>query len=92
MFSIYNFSSNFSSAVFDTSPIRSVPPFDESSIRVLHSSLPHHGHSSGCEPSTLCQINLLDILAIAKGPAPLGVPRLSDALVYKKKRKKKEKI
>ena len=27
----------------------------------------------------LCRINLLAILAIAEGPAPLGAPRLSDA-------------
>ena len=38
----------------------------------------------------LCRINLLAILAIAKGPAALEAPRLSDALVYKKKRKKNE--
>ena len=29
------------------------------------------------------------VLAAAKGPAPLGAPRLSNASMYKKKRKKK---
>ena len=38
----------------------------------------------------LCRFNLLAVLAAAKGPAPLGAPRLLNASMYKKKRKEKK--